>query len=680
MELSPFEFSPPPSDDDELPFSTGDEAEDDEDEPYHLDEPTSERALYSFEYQPRDVARRTTEMRDAVARALGGRLRAAHAAAPSPPASEDDDAAAAVRARAERLYRLSVRSSAAARVSASAAMATEPSASALLTLMSHLGDTANITPPEDDTDSEDNSTDARRALERQLELLAVKHDERARKALLASQGARADAAAMRGAAAEPPGGRAAPLPPLLAHAATRLERSSLAPPLPPPSSAPEPSSSPLPRIFPRARVFMARGGLGADAPMSRPLMQQLSDHGDDDESQRWRLLAGVAGLAPVHAVVCIPVALEQQLPKPPFGEIARVKVDAPVEDMCWLDGGAAPRSELALVATSNSLALLRAPATSSAVPAVVVIRTRATWPTSEGLRLRCCAAPHKKSAADVAPLAVGGSDARGALLAIGDASPDALERDALSWRREPSSGAGDAITALAWAPDGGRILASLSAKGAVRMHDARDARRSKACAPTRGGAGCWRALEFVDENLVAAAGGSGAGVVELYDVRRARDEVPVGDDDTRTLALLLRDAVLDEVSDIVRCPSGLARGATSATTLALLGARGVVSVWDVRSHKAGVIAHHFRGHSPVVPGAGPIVGLARGSAVPLRDGSGSVRIAAMGTAGVASLFDISCDVDTAVAKSGLSRAESAGRTRALLERPPDDADDEGSDG
>ena len=49
MELSPFEFSPPPSDDDELPFSTGDEAEDDEDEPYHLDEPTSERALYSFE-------------------------------------------------------------------------------------------------------------------------------------------------------------------------------------------------------------------------------------------------------------------------------------------------------------------------------------------------------------------------------------------------------------------------------------------------------------------------------------------------------------------------------------------------------------------------------------------------------------------------------------------------------
>ena len=64
MELSPFEFSPPPSDDDELPFSTGDEAEDDEDEPYHLDEPTSERALYSFEYQPRDVARRTTEMRE----------------------------------------------------------------------------------------------------------------------------------------------------------------------------------------------------------------------------------------------------------------------------------------------------------------------------------------------------------------------------------------------------------------------------------------------------------------------------------------------------------------------------------------------------------------------------------------------------------------------------------------
>ena len=47
---------------------------------------------------------------------------------------------------------------------------------------------------------------------------------------------------------------------------------------------------------------------------------------------------------------------------------------------------------------------------------------------------------------------------------------------------------------------------------------------------------------------------------------------------------------------------------------AALGARGVVSVWDVRSHKAGVIAHHFRGHSPVVPGAGPIVGLARGSA------------------------------------------------------------------
>ena len=117
--------------------------------------------------------------------------------------------------------------------------------------------------------------------------------------------------------------------------------------------------------------------------------------------------------------------------------------------------GAAPRSELALVATSTSLALLRAPATRSAVPAVVVIRTRATWPAGEraSAALLCRAAQKKR--AGVAPLAVGGGDARGALLAIGDASPDALERDALSWRREPSGGAGDAITALAWAPGGG---------------------------------------------------------------------------------------------------------------------------------------------------------------------------------------------------------------------------------
>ena len=733
MDLSPFDFSPPPSDvdepldDDELPISTGDEAEDEDDDEHFLclDGPTSERALYSFEHQPRDVARRTTEMRDAVARALGSRLRAAHAVAPRPPASEDDDEAAAVRARAERLYRLNVRNSAAERDSASAAMAVEPAASALLTLMMHLGDTANVTPPpDDDTDSDGASTDARRALQHALERLAVEHDERARNALLASKGERATA--------KPPGGRAPlllppyaaegrvwnTLPPQLAHAAERLQRSSLTPSLPPPSHAPAAPNPLPPQIFARARVFVARSGLGADAPMSRPLMQQLSG-GGDDESQRWRLLAGVATNVPARAVVFVPVALERQLPKPPFGEIVRVNVDAPVEDMCWLDGGAAPRSELALVATSTSLALLHAPATRSAVPAAVVIRTRATWPTSEGLRLRCCAAPRNaRAAGGVALLAVGGGDARGALLAIGDASPHALERDPLSWRREPSGGAGDAITALAWAPGGGggedraRVLASLSAAGAVRLHDARDARRSIACAPTRGGAG-WRALEFVDENLVAAAGSSGAGVVELYDVRRARDEVLVfGRDDAHTLALL-RDAALDDVTDIVRCSSGLARGAMGATTLALLGARGGVSVWDVRSHAAGVITQ-FRGTSPLDTGAGG-VGIARGSAVPLRDSSGGgVRIAAMDPAGVASLFDISGAVGAPSTKPELSRAESAGRTRALLrslpllaedlddrlerepvgdllvraehlaelgarERPADDADDEDSD-